>query len=104
MTFLERNFLDIRNLDLMARGTSRIHQLDPRAKLITTLVFIVTVVSVDKYTIAQLIPFALYPFALIALANLPATYFLKKICLVAPFAILIGLFNPFLDRDILLYI
>lgn len=104
MTFLERNFLDIRNLDLMARGTSWVHQLDPRTKLITTLVFIVTVVSVDKYTIAQLIPFVLYPFALIALANLPTTYFLKKICLVAPFAVLIGLFNPFFDSEVLVYI
>jgi cobalt/nickel transport system permease protein len=104
MTFLERNFLDIRNLDLMARGITWIHRLDPRAKLITTLVFIVTVVSVDKYTIAQLIPFALYPVALISLANLPAGYFLKKICLVAPFAVLIGMFNPLIDRTVLVYI
>ncbi len=104
MTFLERNFLDIRNLDLMARGSSLVHRLDPRAKLLTTLIFIVTVVSMDKYTIAQLIPFALYPFALTALAGLPVGYFFKKILLVAPFAVLIGLFNPFLDRTILLHI
>ncbi len=104
MTFLERNFLDIRNLDLMARGTSWIHRLDPRAKLITSMVFIVTVVSMDKYTISQLIPFVIYPLTLLTLANLPAGYFLKKICLVAPFAALIGLFNPFIDREILMQI
>ncbi len=88
----------------MARGTSRIHRLDPRAKLITTLVFIVTVVSVDKYTIAQLIPFVIYPFALVSLANLPAGYFLKKILLVAPFAVLIGMFNPFFDQAVLMHV
>lgn len=104
MTFIERNILDIRNLDLMARGTSWIHRLDPRAKLLTTLMFIITVVSVDKYTIAQLIPFVLYPLTLITLADLPVVYFLKKIALVAPFAICIGLFNPLLDRETMLHI
>ena len=102
MTFLEKNFLDLRNLDTMARGNTWLHRLDPRAKLITTLLFLIAVVSVDKYAIAQLLPFLLYPVSLIAIGGLPPRYFLKKISVVAPFAVLLGIFNPLLDRAVLL--
>lgn len=88
----------------MARQTSWLHQLDPRAKLITTLIFIITVVSVDKYAVAQLVPFMIFPFVMIGIGNLPARYLLKKICLVAPFAILLGIFNPLIDRTIIMHV
>lgn len=102
MSKLEQNILDVRSLELFAQRDGWIYQLDPRSKLITTLVFIVAVVSVDKYALSQLLPFFLYPVALLGLGDLPAGYFLKKIILVAPFAILVGIFNPFLDREIML--
>jgi cobalt/nickel transport system permease protein len=104
MSFIERNFLDIRNLDLMARQTSWVHRVDPRAKVFTTLIYIIMVISVDKYAIAQLVPFLIFPVVLVGAGNLPAGYFLKKIALVAPFAILLGIFNPLIDRSILLHL
>ena len=54
--------------------------------------------SFDKYQIAALLPFVVYPVVLIALGNLPVGYLLKKILLAAPFAFFIGMFNPFMDR------
>ncbi|MHB8808655.1 MAG: hypothetical protein ACYC9M_01390 [Desulfobulbaceae bacterium] len=78
MTFLEKNFLDLRNLDTMARGKTWVHRLDPRAKLITTLLFLLAVVSVDKYGVAQLLPFLLYPVTLIAMAACPPGIFSEK--------------------------
>lgn len=104
MSFLEQSVLDIRNLDIIARETSWLHRLDPRTKLLTTLIFIVTVVSVDKYAITQLVPFVIYPLALATLGNIPSGYILKKICLVAPLAIVLGAFNPFIDRATLVHI
>lgn len=104
MSLLERSFLDIRNLDLMARQATWIHQLDPRTKVATTLLFIIMVVSMDKYAIAQLLPFLIFPVVLIEFGNLSALYLLKKIGLVAPFAILLGIFNPLIDRTVLVQI
>jgi len=43
-------------------------------------------------------PLFFYPFALIAWGGLPAGYLFKKVALAAPFALFVGLFNPFLDR------
>lgn len=99
MTSIEQNFFNLRYLDTLARQTTWLHRLDPRAKLLTTLIFIVTVVSFDKYVIVRMIPFLIYPVILMGMGRLPPGYILKKILLVAPFAVLLGIFNPFFDQD-----
>ncbi len=91
-------------LDTLARGRSVIHRLDPRAKLLTTLVFIVTVVSFDKYQVSAMVPFVLFPIVLMVLGEVPPGYLLKRLLWAAPFAVLVGVFNPLLDRQTLLQI
>ena len=104
MATIENNLFDIRTMDTLASGNTGLHRLDPRAKLITTLVFIVMVVSLGKYEISMMIPFVIYPVAMVAGADLPVFYLLKKILIVSPFAVLIGIFNPLLDTQPLLEI
>jgi cobalt/nickel transport system permease protein len=102
MAKIDSAFFDIGTLDTLACRDSAIHRLDPRAKLVTTLVFILVVVSFDRYAISALLPFGLFPLALIILADLPPRYLLKKLLLAAPFALCVGIFNPWLDRQTLL--
>ncbi len=99
---IDRAFYEIGGLDDLARAETPLHRLDPRAKLLTTAVFIFSVVSFGKYEIAGLLPFFLYPAVLVGIGNLPLGYLLKKLLLVSPFVIFIGIFNPWLDRTILL--
>ena len=63
----------------MATGDTAIHRLDPRAKVLATLVFVVTVVSFGKYEVTALVPFLLFPVAMVALGNLPVSYIIKKL-------------------------
>ncbi len=102
MAKIDTHFFDIGYIDNLSYQQTPIHQLDPRAKLLTTLVFITTVVSFGKYEISALLPFFIYPAILCGMGNLPPAYLLKKILLVSPFALLIGIFNPLMDRDILI--
>lgn len=104
MAKIESSFLDIRTLDILSYQDTLIHRLDPRIKLLTTLIFVVSVVSFGKYEVTKLIPFIMYPVVLIALGNLPPVYLFKKILLAAPFAFCIGIFNPFLDREIMIHL
>lgn len=104
MAKIDSNLFEIGYLDTLAQGSSPLHRLDPRAKVITTLVFISVVISFDKYEISALAPFALYPIILTSVGNLPADYLLKKVLLVSPFAVLMGIFNPLMDHAILLQI
>lgn len=104
MSKIASSFLDISYLDSLSSRKSPIHRLDPRAKVVATAFFIVCVVSFGKYEITGLIPFFLYPIVLIALGDLPLVYLLKKILLAAPFAVFIGMFNPIIDRTVLMHI
>ncbi|TLM65479.1 MAG: cobalt ECF transporter T component CbiQ [Deltaproteobacteria bacterium] len=102
MLAIDGNLLDFKRLDLLALKESPVHRLDPRAKVLTTLVFILCVVSFDRYELAALLPFALYPVVLLALGDLPAGYIARKVAVVLPFAVMVGLFNPLFDRQVLL--
>lgn len=92
---------DIGYMDTLAAGDTALHRLDPRAKILATAAFVTAVVSFGKYEISALVPFFLYPVFLVCAGELPAGYLLRKVLLVSPFAVLVGLFNPFLDREIL---
>lgn len=100
MQSIDGAVLDLKRLDLLATGDSVVHRLDARAKVLTTLIFVLTVVSYDRYTLTELAPFLLFPVVTIALSDLPYSYVLKKILTILPFALFVGLFNPFFDREI----
>jgi cobalt/nickel transport system permease protein len=101
---LELTYFDLGAMDALSSFDTPVHRLDPRAKVLTTLVFIVCVVSFGRYEISALMPFFLYPIILVALGNLPVFYLAKKVLFVSPFAILIGIFNPWIDTEVLIQI
>ena len=102
MLAIDGSLLDFKRLDLLAMGESAIHRLDPRAKVLTTLVYILCVVSFGRYELAAMLPFLLYPLVLLTLADLPVGYLVRKIMVVIPFAVMVGLFNPLFDRQVVL--
>jgi cobalt/nickel transport system permease protein len=98
MASIDGALLDFKRLDQLAAGDSALHRLDARAKVLATLLFIICVISFPKYEISSLIPFLIYPAAVVGLADLPAGYLVRKIALICPFALLVGIFNPLFDR------
>jgi len=101
---IDASFFDVGRLDRLARQDTPIHRLDPRVKLLTTLLFLVCVVSFDKYEVSALLPFFLYPVSLTSAGRVPLGYLGRRLLAVAPFAILVGILNPFLDRATLLHL
>jgi cobalt/nickel transport system permease protein len=101
MASIEGALLDFRRLDWLATGETVIHRLDPRAKVLVTLVFIVSVISFGKYELTALVPFCVYPIVMVALGDLPPLYVIKKIMLLCPFVLMVGVFNPVFDREVL---
>jgi len=101
MVSMDGALLDLKRLDQLAAGDSALHRLDPRTKVLATLVFIVCVVSFGRYELSALIPFFIFPAVLIGLGRLPAGYLVAKVALVCPLAFAVGIFNPFFDRTVL---
>ena len=94
--------LDLKTLDLMAHGDTAIHRLDARAKVLVTLFFILSVVSYNRYELTALFPFFVFPVVMTSLAGISPLYILRKIALLCPFVIAVGIFNPVFDRTILI--
>ncbi|MDD5724021.1 MAG: cobalt ECF transporter T component CbiQ [Syntrophales bacterium] len=96
MTF-DEEYYNIGYLDRLSYQDTFVHNLDPRVKLITTMLFLFAVVSFPKYEIVALFPFFLFPVLLLTIGEIPLLFILKKVALVSPFAVFIGIFNPLLD-------
>lgn len=104
MQTISAQTFDIGYMDTLSGGDTALHRLDARTKLFVTALFLVSVVSFNKYEISRLMPFFLYPVFLVSAGELPPGYLLRKAQAVAPLAVLVGLFNPFLDRGTLFYV
>ncbi len=104
MIALDSALFDVGRLDRLAAQDTALHRLDPRAKIAATAAFLLCVVSYGKYEISALLPFALYPIALAGAGHIPFSFLAQKILIASPFAVLVGIFNPLLDRQPALWI
>lgn len=89
---------EIQELNQMAEMNTKVHQLHPLVKVILTIIYIICVVSCDKYDLWGLLPFLIYPFLLFYLTGISVKSCVRKLRVVLPLVIFIGLLNPFLDK------
>ena len=85
-------------LDHYSSLNSPVHRVDPRAKFLLVLLFVVIVVSTPPW---HLLPFVIYAGLLswtLALSRLPVTYLLARAAAVLPFSVLVALWLPFLNH------
>lgn len=93
----DKEYFNIGYIDRLSYRDTIIHRLDARVKVIATMCFIIAVISYPKYEVLRLSPFFLFPVLLITLSDTPFLFILKKIIIVSPFAVFIGIFNPLFD-------
>lgn len=99
MSDIKNAIYNLRLLDELARKDTSLHRLHPLVKLLTTIVFLVVVISFERYAILGLLPFFFYPVITFALGEIPVVPILKRILPVAPFVLGIGIFNPVFDQQ-----
>lgn len=97
----DKAYFNLGYLDRLSYQDSFIHRLDPRTKLISTLAFAIVVVSFPKYEVAGLLPFFLFPVLMLSLGDIPLRFLVKRVLVVSPFALFVGIFNPVVDRHVL---
>ncbi len=97
-------YFNIGYLDSLSYSDTFVHRIDPRIKLIVAGVFIITIVSFPKYEITGLMPYFVYPVFLVTIGDIPFKAVGKKLLFVSPFVIFIGIFNPIIDREIIIHV
>ncbi len=100
MASFDAALFDLGRLDSLSYGESIVHRLDPRSKLLATVAFVLVVVSFPRYEVIALLPLFFFPIIMAILADLPIGFVVRKLAIVSPFAIFIGIFNPLLDRQV----
>lgn len=87
-----------RQMDRFSCGNTGFHRLDARIKIGAFIVFQICVLSWPPQEITGLLPFFLFPVCVIRMAGLPLGYLLKRTLWLLPVAVMIGIFNPLVDR------
>lgn len=101
MSGIDSGLYQLGLLDQLASQDRPAQRVDPRAKVVATLVFLVCVVSFDKYSVLPLLPFVLFPIVLASEGDVPLGFLARRLLIAAPFAVVIGMFNPLIDRAVL---
>lgn len=94
---------NMRLLDDLAGKDTYLHRVHPLSKLLVTAAYLAAVVSFDRYETTRLLPFLFYPVFVFTLAELPLAPLAKRILLVEPLIIGIGILNPFFDREVVMF-
>jgi cobalt/nickel transport system permease protein len=89
---------ELYTLEQLAAGNTCVHRLHPSVKLLTALVFIVTVVSFNRYAPGSLVPYIFYTMLLTALSETPYPVLLKRFLVALPFCLFAGISNVIFDR------
>lgn len=103
MSDLANSLYNMRLLDDLARKDTVIHRVHPAVKILTTVIYLTVVISFGRYEISALLPFFFYPVLLFALGEIPFWPIFKRILLVEPFIMGIGILNPLFDHQIFLF-
>ena len=90
---------EVHYMDTLSSQDSAIHRVHPLVKLIVSVAYIWFTVSFDKYDVAGLITMVVYPAAMFSLSGVSFGHSIKKLRIVLPLVILMGIFNPFFDRE-----
>ena len=104
MNKMDKALHELGEMDDLAAQDSPIHRLSPLAKLLTTIAYIVTVVSFHKYDLSGMAVMLLFPVLLFQISGIPVRTCFYKLRIVLPLVMAVGLFNPFYDRVPLLTI
>ena len=95
----DRSLMSSRIFTERQTGRSPLHRLDPRAKIIGFLAFVVVVVSTPARAFWAFAAYALILAFLVGFSRLRLGHVLKRMLVVVPFVILVAIFLPFFDRS-----
>lgn len=104
MNRAEQALYELKQTDELAAMDSPVHRFSALSKLLVTLVYLITVMSFHKYDLTGVFMMALYPYIAFQLSGLSFAMCLHKMRYVIPLVALIGVFNPFFDREMILKI
>ncbi|WP_434793179.1 Energy-coupling factor transporter transmembrane protein EcfT [Terrisporobacter petrolearius] len=98
-----QSIYNLKRVDDISNKKSIIHNLNPVVKILATILYIITVISFDKYEIIGLLPLLLFIVVTVYLGNIPFKSIWKISLIGLPLLLGIGIFNLIFERTIISY-
>lgn len=86
-------------LDKYSSLDSFIHKLDPRVKIITTLFFLIVVMTTSPIFLWAFLIYFLIELIILIISKIPINFVLKRFVIVLPFILFIIIFSPFISKN-----
>lgn len=99
MSKLEKAQLSLSSIERASQAASPLAMIDPRAKLLVTLMYLIVVLSFPLHATAGLILFALYPIVASTMSVTSFERIFRQSLLILPLVVFIGIFNPWVNRE-----
>ena len=101
MNRIRASISDLHRIDMETGKSGWLQQTHPLPKLLVTIFFIVLTVSFGKYDLAGLLKMGSYLIVLFILGDISVKLLVKRMKLVLVLVCLVGIGNPFFDREVL---
>ena len=89
-------------MDSLSARDQWVNQIHPLVKLVLTVIYIVVLVSFQKYDVAGVVGMMVYPLAVFLLADLSFGKCIRRLKIVLPLVCFIGILNPLFDKNFFL--
>ena len=89
---------ELQKMDQLAKEDHFLNRIHPLVKLFLTGFFVVLTVSFHRYDLAGLAGMIIYPLVLFSASELSFPDAVRRLKIVLPFIIIMGIFNPFFDH------
>lgn len=104
MAKLDKALMEFQEIDMLSRTDTCLTRRHPIGKLMITILYLFLVVSFPKYNLPGLAGMSIYLMVLFTIGDLSFLDCIHRIRLILPLVCLIGIWNPFFDRETLLQI
>lgn len=104
MSKINKAIGEIQDLTQMAEQDQWMNRIHPLVKLLLTVMYIAVTVSFDKYDFSGVLSMAVYPIIIFILSDLSFKNALYRMRVVLPVVCIVGVFNPFFDKEVAGYI
>lgn len=95
---------EIEAIGQMAERDQWMNRIHPLVKLFVTVLYIFLVVSFPKYDLMGVWSMAVYPLVIFLTGEVSFRAALRRLRFVLPLVCIVGIFNPFFDRSVLVFI
>lgn len=99
-----KSIFDLNALEQVSRRQQWPNHVHPAIKIVVSLIYILFVTNVHKYALGNALLFGIYPILMVSIAEIPLRDFAGKLMIPAAVSIGLGLFNPLIDRQVLLVV